>query len=417
MIRHLLLAASVLTLAATGLASGTATAQAEGTSRLPLEGIAAIVNDKPISYSDVRQRARFMLLGMGGQQPTQEQIQQITGQALEQLIDENLQMQKASEFELEIAPEEVSASVAQMAGQGGLTEDSLRQQLLAAGVNPSSLEDQMRAEIAWSRIMSGLYGSRIRISDNQVEDRLSRLRLASKKTQYRVSEIFLYAPDPETLEQATQAAGTIVTQLRQGADFRVAAQRLSSAPTAATGGDMGWVSPDDLAEELAAAVSEVSQPGILDPIIVSNGLYILQVANKREPTKLTTKVDLIRLATSANDDTDLKAAIETIQSCDDVKSVANSKSSLRASSIEDINVDDLGPEGKASVLATDVGSPTEITVSTGGLAVLYVCDRREGAEALPSRDELKDSLKNEELGMISQRELRDMRREATILYN
>ncbi len=417
MIRHLLLAASVLTLAATGLASGTATAQAEGTSRLPLEGIAAIVNDKPISYSDVRQRARFMLLGMGGQQPTQEQIQQITGQALEQLIDENLQMQKASEFELEIAPEEVSASVAQMAGQGGLTEDSLRQQLLAAGVNPSSLEDQMRAEIAWSRIMSGLYGSRIRISDNQVEDRLSRLRLASKKTQYRVSEIFLYAPDPETLEQATQAAGTIVTQLRQGADFRVAAQRLSSAPTAATGGDMGWVSPDDLAEELAAAVSEVSQPGILDPIIVSNGLYILQVANKREPTKLTTKVDLIRLATSANDDIDLKAAIETIQSCDDVKSVANSKSSLRASSIEDINVDDLGPEGKASVLATDVGSPTEITVSTGGLAVLYVCDRREGAEALPSRDELKDSLKNEELGMISQRELRDMRREATILYN
>ncbi len=80
-------------------------------------------------------------------------------------------------------------------------------------------------------------------------------------------------------------------------------------------------------------------------------------------------------------------------------------------------MDDLGPEGKASVLATDVGSPTEITVSTGGLAVLYVCDRREGAEALPSRDELKDSLKNEELGMISQRELRDMRREATILYN
>lgn len=418
MIRHLLIAASVLTLAATGLASGTAMAQSEAdTSRLPLEGIAAIVNDKPISYSDVRQRARFMLLGMGGQQPTQEQIQQITGQALEQLIDENLQMQKASEFELEIAPEEVSASVAQMAGQGGLSEDSLRQQLLAAGVNPSSLEDQMRAEIAWGRIMSGLYGSRIRISDNQVDDRLSRLRLAAKETQYRVSEIFLYAPDAETIEQATQAAGTIVTQLRQGADFRVAAQRLSSAPTAATGGDMGWISPDDLSEELAAAVSEVSQPGILEPIIVTNGIYILQVANKREPTKLTTKVDLIRLATSASDDTDLKAAIETIETCDDVKSVANSKSSLRASSLEDINIDDLGPEGKASVLATEIGSPTEITASTGGLAVLYVCGRKDGAEALPSRDDLKATLKNDELGLISQRELRDMRREATILYN
>lgn len=417
MIRRLLLAASVLTLAFSGATTGSAMAQSEaGATRLPLEGIAAIVNDEPISYSDVRQRARFMLLGMGGQQPSQEQIQQITGRALEQLIDENLQMQKASEFELEVAPEEVSASVAEMAGQGGITEDALRQELLSAGVNPSSLEDQMRAEIAWGRIMSGLYGSRIRISDNQVNDRLSRLRLAAKNTQYRVSEIFLYAPDAETIEQATQAAGTIVDQLRQGADFGVAAQRLSSAPTAATGGDMGWITPDDLSADLAAIVSEVSQPGVLDPIVVHNGVYILLVANKREPTKLTTKVDLIRLATREGTDADLKAAIETIESCDDVKSVANSKSNLRAYSLEDIDVEELGPEGRDSVLATAVGSPTDIMASTGGLAVLYVCGRKEGAEALPSRDDLKGSLKSEELGLISQRELRDMRREATIIY-
>ena len=46
----------------------TATAQDTGAQeRLALEGVAAIVNDQPISYSDVRQRARLLLLSLGGQ--------------------------------------------------------------------------------------------------------------------------------------------------------------------------------------------------------------------------------------------------------------------------------------------------------------------------------------------------------------
>ena len=51
-----------------------------------IEGIIAVVNDDPISFTDVRQRAQLLLLSLGGQQPTQEQIQQVTTQALEQLL-------------------------------------------------------------------------------------------------------------------------------------------------------------------------------------------------------------------------------------------------------------------------------------------------------------------------------------------
>ena len=106
----------------------TATAQDTGAQeRLALEGVAAIVNDQPISYSDVRQRARLLLLSLGGQQPSQEQIQQITGQALEQLIDERLQLEKAAEFEMEIAPEEINSAVDDMARQSGAIGDQLKQ--------------------------------------------------------------------------------------------------------------------------------------------------------------------------------------------------------------------------------------------------------------------------------------------------
>jgi peptidyl-prolyl cis-trans isomerase SurA len=383
---------------------------------LTLEGVAAVVNDQPISFTDVRDRARMLLLSLGGQQPTQEQVQQITGQALEQLIDEHLQLDKAAEFDLEISKDEIDGAVEGMAAQSGLTGSDLKSQLLAAGIDPSSLEEQMRAEIAWNRVMSGLYGSRIRISDNQVDDQIEQLRAAAKKTQYRISEIFLFAPDPETRVQAEEAARSILEQLKAGADFRVAAQRLSSAPTAATGGDMGWVSTSDLSPELVPAIEEADGPGVLGPIVVDNGVYILFIQNKREPAEATTKVDLIRLITQDSTDENLKAAMERIQSCDDVQSVANTTQGLRAQPLEDINIEELGPEGKSMVEGAEIGKPTDIFAVSGGLGTMYVCRREEGAEALPSRDDLKSSLKGRELNMISERELRNLRRDATIIY-
>merc|ERR1712137_307694 len=116
MVRQLIAAVMIAALPV----GGTSFAQeADAPERLALEGVAAIVNDQPISYSDVRQRARLLLLSLGGQQPTQEQIQQITGQALEQLIDERLQLEKAAEFEMEISPDEISGAVDDMARQSG----------------------------------------------------------------------------------------------------------------------------------------------------------------------------------------------------------------------------------------------------------------------------------------------------------
>ena len=129
-----------------------------------------------------------------------------------------------------------------------------------------------------------------------------------------------------------------------------------------------------------------------------------------------TKVSLKRLFVSDGKEEDLLAAMDRIKTCDDVQSVANSKTNLRATDLDEINVEELGPEGKDLVSQADVGQPTAIFAASGGLATMYVCARNDGAEALPSRDDLKGSLKNQELGMISERELRNLRREATIIY-
>jgi peptidyl-prolyl cis-trans isomerase SurA len=47
--------------------------------------------------------------------------------------------------------------------------------------------------------------------------------------------------------------------------------------------------------------------------------------------------------------------------------------------------------------------------------VMNVCDRQDNVDALPDRDQIEDRLYSEQLGMVSERALRNLRREATII--
>ena len=380
-----------------------------------IEGIIAVVNDDPISFTDVRQRAQLLLLSLGGQQPTQEQIQQITTQALEQLIDEKLQLQEAAEYEVEISDDEIASSIGRLAQQSGLSRDDLVQSLIQSGINPISLEEQTRADIAWRRIMGGLYGSRIRISDNQITEQIKRLQADALKEQYLVAEIFLYAPLDTDKAQALTAANSILDQLRAGAQFEVAAQRFSSAPTAATGGDMGWVVIEDFDDARRQALQSMSEPGLTDPIQVEDGIYIMNIRNRRDPSQSSTLVDVTRISVSDGSETSLKDAVAEISDCDGIDAIVDADDNLRAVSLTDLNVDDLGVEGKSMVESTGIGEATDIFAQSGTLAVMFVCDRKSDVQAVPNREQVEDRLYSQQLGMISERSLRNLRREATII--
>ncbi|MEL8056976.1 MAG: peptidylprolyl isomerase, partial [Pseudomonadota bacterium] len=270
-------------------------------------------------------------------------------------------------------------------------------------------------DIAWRRIMGGLYGSRIRISDNQITEQLKRLTADAQKEQYLTSEIFLYAPLDIDKQQAQVAAESILQQLRAGAPFEVAAQRFSSAPTAATGGDMGWIVLDGIDDERRDALQAMPGPGLTDPIIVEDGLYIMNVRGKRDPSDSTTVVDVTRVAVDDGSEASLQAAVDEISDCSSIDDVVNAEDNLRSVALTDLNVEDLGPEGQAMVLNTEIGSATDIFAQSGTLAVMFVCDRRDNVQALPNREQIEDRLYSQQLGMISERSLRNLRREATII--
>lgn len=409
--RSFIFCAAIALIPAAAMAQPTTTADG----RTQVEGIAAIVNDEPISFSDVRQRATLLMMGLG-QQPTEELQRQLLSQALEQLIDEIIQIQEAAEFEVVIGEEEIAAAIGDMAAQSNVTREQLFSQLASIGVSPTSLEQQMRAEIGWRRIMGGLYGSRIRISPNQIDDQIARLKRSAAETQYQVSEIFLYTSSDDEKEQAKAAAQSLLTQLREGAPFQLAAQRFSSAPTAATGGDMGWITPDTLDTPLRAALEALPGPGIAEPIEVENGVYLLAVRSKREPADQTPLVDLRQLVATDNSEDTLTSALAQIRDgCDGIDEVADADANLTAVKLGQIKETDLNPEMQTRVASTEVGEGSAPYSASAGIASIFVCARAADGAGIPSRDQIENTLYGRQLGMVSERALRDLKREATII--
>lgn len=392
----------------------TDTAEPEQPQAQMLGGVAAVVNDEVISISDVAQRARLLLVTLGVQ-PSQENLQQLLPRALEDLIDERLQLQKAAEFDLEVSDADIDSSILDMARQNSTDIEGMYQVLRQSGVNPETLREQMRAEIAWRRIMSGLYGSRIRISQLQITSLLEQIETDAGKTQYQLAEIFLFAPTEQDKLQAVEGANVIIQQLSQGARFELAAQQYSRSPTAAVGGDLGWVSPSELDQAVQDVLASTEPPALTNPIVVDDGVYIYALRAKQDGATGPKMVNLAQVLSPEGNRATLNAIKFSSPSCENLEDAVNAEEGLIYAPLGEVGEDVLTDQVAMAIRNVPEGGASDIIDTPAGPALLYVCDRVQSGFEMPSREQIEDRLFGQQIALQSQRELRDLKREATII--
>ena len=104
---------------------------------------------------------------------------------------------------------------------------------------------------------------------------------AVSQTRYLVSEILLNLDSFATEDDVRQLSAEIVSQLQSGIGFPAIARQFSIAPTAARGGQLGWISADQLNPRLAQMVRQMQPGQISPPIPTTAGVYILALADKQ----------------------------------------------------------------------------------------------------------------------------------------
>ena len=380
-------------------------------------GIAAVVNSDIVTIHDLRQRVLFMMATTGAE-TDEASIQRLQRQALRSLVDEHLQMQEAEKYEQSISDEEVNQSVGRLLSQNGADPNKLVSDLAAAGVSIETLRDQIRSEIAWQRIVNGLYGSRIRISDAQIDETLNQITANASKPNYRVAEIYIEAsPDIGGLPGAMEGANAMISQVKGGAAFPLLAQQFSSAASAARGGDVGWVREGELRSEIDAVIKVMSPGSVSEPIQVPGGVYVIALIDK----KISEADTLYKLkqVTVEGETQEAKARLITLrgqlEGCDTLEEDTKAIEGVGYADMGELKSSDLTDEIVAALEGTDVGGLSDPFERPNGATSIMVCKRETTGSDVPTRDAIEDRLLDQQLAQASKRALRDLRRQATLV--
>lgn len=383
--------------------------------------IAAVVNDDIVTSHDLKQRILFMLATTGVDR-SEESLARVQAQALKNLVDEKIQVQEAQKYEQEISPQEVDRSVARLIGRNGLDPQDVAQRLAEAGISLNTLRGQVEAEIAWQRIVNGLYGSRIRISDAQINETLNRLTANSSKESYNVAEIYIEAtPDIGGIEGAMEGGKAMIAQVAQGAPFKLLAQQFSSAPSASNGGSVGWVREGELRPELNTALLQMEKGALSPPIQVPGGVYVIALIDKQTTeTETLFKLKQVSYLSESQDEKDaakgkLLALKDKNFTCETLEADVESHEGLRSAEMGELKSSDLTEAILTKLAETSTGGMSDPIETPNGVAAIMVCERSVSGSDIPTRDEIEDRLMDQQLAQASKRHLRDLRRNATIV--
>ena len=380
-------------------------------------GIAAVVNSDIVTIHDLRQRVLFMMATTGAE-ADEASIQRLQRQALRNLVDEHLQMQESEKYEQTISDESVDQSVARLLSQNGADPNKLVSDLAAAGVSIETLRDQVRSELAWQRIVNGLYGSRIRISDAQIDENLNQLTANASKPKFRVAEIYIEAsPDIGGMEGAMEGAGAMIAQVKGGAPFPLLAQQFSSAASAARGGDVGWVREGELRPEIDAVITTMEAGSVSNPIQVPGGVYVVALIDKKV-SQADTLYKLKQVTVEAETEAAkarLVALRGELSSCETLEDDVEPLDGVASADMGEIKSSDLTDIIVEALERTDVGGLSDPFERPNGATSIMVCSRQTTGSDIPTRDQIENQLLDKQLAQASKRALRDLRRQATLV--
>lgn len=191
----------VLLLGLIAPSAATAQPRADGTQRgprapVPLDGIAAVVDESVIFRSDVALRAKPFLERLS-KDPVQRRVQlgALHKELLQHMIDELLVAKDAAVAQISVTDAEVAAGVAQVAAKNNVTRAQLEAEVKRQGLTVREYEEEVRRQI--------------------VEGKWLNLRVAVKLDRVALS-------DPATLEQQLlQERAVYVQELRKRAYIEV----------------------------------------------------------------------------------------------------------------------------------------------------------------------------------------------------
>ncbi len=237
--------------------------------------IAALVNGEIISSEDLQNRINAFM--MNTKIPFNSQTKSmITQRVLNNAVDEKLKLQEAAKNGISISDKEVAAQMRLFEQNNGIPTGQLTKILQKAGVSEDTMQEQLKSDLAWVRLIRKKYYAEGAPTQKEINQTMAEAKADLNTPKYMVSEIFIKKSNAKNIWQ-------LVDNLRQDDRFELYAMQFSDSPSAANGGNLGWVNTGKLASVLESKLKNMDIGDISDPIMLGDGYYILKLQRRFNP--------------------------------------------------------------------------------------------------------------------------------------
>ncbi|RAU20620.1 parvulin peptidyl-prolyl isomerase [Paramagnetospirillum kuznetsovii] len=392
-----------------------------------VDRIAAVVNDEMISIHDLEARLKLAIV-MSNLPDSIENRRRAVPQVLRKMVDERIQMQEAARLKVSVGGDEVNRSIANIERQNRMPPGGLLGSLSKAGVDTDVVRDQLRADLAWLKLISRVIQSNIKIGEDEISDRLELIRQQVGHPEYQLAEIFLNVDSPAQEEEARRLGERLMEQLKAGAPFSALARQFSQSASAGQGGMLGWVVDSNLDEEIRTAIATMGKGDVSPLIRVGTGFNIVAVIDKRVAGSQHSDDETMNIlqitfpyqvgAAVSRDQLKAKALDLTapLKSCREFEEFGRKMGSDKAARLDNGRKSELPPTVRTAVEGLPTNKASAPQEAPEGLLVLMVCSRTSlgAAGGVPSRDVIRRQIEDEKVDLQGKRYLRDLRRAAFV---
>lgn len=257
--------------------------------QVPLDAIAAMVNDEPVLASDVEEQL-YLFLQRAQARPDSSQVDTLRRQVLDQLIDEKLLLAEAKRQNITLSPAEVAKQVDNAIAEakqrlGG--EQAFQAQLQRENITEARLRDRYRGDLE-----RGMMGERLvkklfppkPVSQSEAEAYYLSHKNDFPKVpvQLRLQVIQIVpSPDSAALKAGRAKLEAIRKRLAAGEKFAKVAAETSDDPNSAnSGGDLGFFRRGQMEPSLEDAAFSLAPGKLSAPVRTPFGWHLVETIER-----------------------------------------------------------------------------------------------------------------------------------------
>jgi len=252
----------------------------------PVDAIVASVDGEPITMRDLKTFSAAQKITLpGGNDPESVRIKR---EALKGLIEDKLMELELRSFSDSIDDRAIDRYIAKLVDKNHVSEGELRAEVARHGMTWDKYRKQVKLDLEKMQMIEHRVRQKISVTPEQIKAYYDAhaQEFTINDERFDLAQVLVAVDSGAPADQRAagrKKAEALRKRALAGEDFSELARKNSDDESASKGGELGSFAPDEILDQIRAAVSKLDSGQISEVVETSHGFHIIKVEQHQRP--------------------------------------------------------------------------------------------------------------------------------------